>query len=406
MLSTMLRTIREHELCAPGDRVLVAVSGGPDSTALLHALLAVAPRIGVTVEAATVDHGLRPESASEAALVVERCRALGVPCERIAVDVPAARGRHVSWQDAARRARLAALEAAAVRRGCTRIGLGHTADDQAETVLFRIVRGTGVAGLGGMPYRRGLLVRPLLEVRRREVLRYLGRRGLPFVEDPSNADRRFARPRVRHDWLPLLARDNPKVVEALLALAADARRGAGGAGRPSLALSRRAAATVARLAARGAGTRTVSVPGGEVEVSYGRVRLRPRAERSVPPDPVTGIAATGTYRLGTDRATAIDIAFGAAAVPDGGVAFDLDGIALPLCLRTPRPGDRMRPRGGRGSRKLSDLFIDAKIPRPERTVWPVLVGADGTILFVPGLRPAEAGRPGSCTRRWIQVLAR
>jgi tRNA(Ile)-lysidine synthase len=428
MLSTMLRTIREQALFARGERVLVAISGGPDSTAMLDALRVVAPRLGLVLEAATVDHGLRPESGAEADLVVARCRALGISCERVAVDVRAVRARHVSWQDAARRARLAALEAVATRQGCASVALGHTADDQAETVLFRILRGTGVAGLAGIPYRRGRLVRPLLDVRRSEVLRLLARRRVPFIEDPSNADRRFARARLRHEWIPSLARENPRLVDALLALAADARRVAPGPAPAApmgslrahvLGLSRRAAATVARLTAEGAGTRTVSVVGGDVEVSYGKVSLRPRSSSlggaATPAQGAQGspggIDASGTYRVGSG--CALEVTFAALepahATPEWekqGATFDLDRVALPLGLRAPRPGDRMRPRGGRGSRKLSDLFIDAKIPRPRRAELPVLVAGDGTILFVPGLRPAEAGRPSGGTRRWIQVQPR
>jgi tRNA(Ile)-lysidine synthase len=397
VLSAILRTLREHALVDRGERVLVAVSGGPDSTALLHALVQLAPRLGIQVEAATVNHGLRPEAATEVALVAERCRDLGVACEVLSVDVRGARGPHISWQDAARRVRLGALEEAAVRRGCGRIALGHTADDQAETVLFRIVRGTGVAGLAAMPYRRGPFVRPMLEVRRREVLRFLAKRRLPFIEDPSNADRRFTRARVRHEWLPFLERENPRLVEALLALAADAR-----GARPHPGLSRRAAATVARLAAAGAGTRRVSVRGGEVEVSYGQVRA---------PGPAAPAAAqitqvSGPGRYGGDG-TALEVEEGAspAAPSPDAAAFDLDRLLLPLRVRTPRAGDRMRPRGGRGSRKLSDLFIDAKIPRTRRSGLPLLEAADGTILFVPGLRPSEVGRPGPDTRRWLQVRA-
>jgi tRNA(Ile)-lysidine synthase len=245
-------------------------------------------------------------------------------------------------------------------------------------------------------------VRPLLDVRRGEVLRYLRRRGLSWIDDPSNADRRFARARIRHEWLPALARENPRVVEALLALAADAR-GAPRAAGPGL--SRGAAATVARLIAHGAGTRTVSIAGGEqIEVSYGRVTRGPRAASR--PRPVTEavieIAGSGTYTLGTGRA--LEVHFGDGVAPPE--AFDLEGLVQPLGLRAPRPGDRMRPRGGRGSRKLSDLFIDAKVPRTSRAGTPILVAGDGTILFVPGLRPAEAGRPVIRTRRWIQVWAR
>jgi tRNA(Ile)-lysidine synthase len=394
----MLRTLRDHALVDRGERVLVAVSGGPDSTALLHGLMRLAARLGIEVEAATIDHGLRPESATEAALVVDRCRALGVACEAVTVDVRGAKGPHVSWQDAARRVRLAALEAVALRRRCGRIALGHTADDQAETVLFRIVRGTGLTGLRGVPYRRGAFVRPMLEVRRREVLRYLAKRQLPFLEDPSNGDRRFTRARIRHQWIPFLEAENPRVVEALLALAADARGGGRAPG-----ISRRAAATVARLAAAGAGTRRVSVRGGEVEVSYGQIQWQ-----AGPAPPVVGAVTevVGSGRYGEGSLT-LEVEQGSspAAPAADAAAFDLDRLSLPLRVRAPRAGDRMRPRGGRGSRKLSDLFIDAKIPRTRRSGLPLLEAADGTILFVPGLRPSEVGRPGPHTRRWIQVRA-
>jgi tRNA(Ile)-lysidine synthase len=199
-----------------------------------------------------------------------------------------------------------------------------------------------------------------------------------------------------------VARENPRVVEALLALALDARGGARAGGR---GLSRGAAATVARLAASGAGTRTVSIGGGEqIEVSYGRVtrRARPVPRPAPATEAVIEIAGGGTYTLGTGRA--LEVVFGAGVAP--AEAFDLEGLVLPLGVRTPRPGDRMRPRGGRGSRKLSDLFIDAKVPRPARAGTPILVAGDGTILFVPGLRPAETGRPVIGTRRWIQVRPR
>jgi len=226
MLSTVLRTIATHGLCARGERVLVAVSGGPDSMALLHVLWEARARLGLELLVAGVDHGLRPAAKEELALVGARAAALGLPFARLSVDVAGGK-RGPSWQDAARRARLAALEALAVERGAQRIALGHQADDQAETVLFRIVRGTGLPGLAGIPYRRGPFIRPLLDVRRAEVLRYLRRRSIPFVEDPSNADPRYARARIRHRLLPLLAGENPRVVEALVELAAAARaRGA------------------------------------------------------------------------------------------------------------------------------------------------------------------------------------
>jgi tRNA(Ile)-lysidine synthase len=401
VLSRILRTIDEHGLCKRGQLLLVGLSGGPDSTALLHGLAKLSARLGVRLAAAVVDHRLRAESSSEAELVARRCQGLEIPCVVLEVDVRAARTAHVSWQDAARRARLGALEAEAGRLGAAAVALGHTADDQAETVLFRIVRGTGVRGLGGIPYRRGIFVRPLLDVRRSEVLRYLQRRGLPHIEDPSNQDRRFTRARVRHDWIPFLARENPRLVDALLGLAAEAR----GDHVPAPGIARRAAVTVARLAAAGAGTRKVSISGGEVEISYGSVRLTGGTSPPPPGAPSIPVGGAGTYRLG--GGPALEVTTGTAAGPPASepAAFDLDLLTMPLSLRSLAPGDRMRPRGGRGSRKLSDLLIDAKVPRPRRAQLPVLTTADGVIIYVPGLRPAEVGRPGPETRRWIQVRA-
>jgi tRNA(Ile)-lysidine synthase len=409
MLSQLGRTLREHDLLAPGERVLVGVSGGPDSMALLHALHHLSTRLSVGLCAATVDHGLRPESAAEASLVEQRCLGLGVPCEVLKVDVRAARGPHVSLQEAARKVRLQALEDVALRQGCTRVALAHTADDQAETVLFRILRGTGLAGLAGIPYRRGIFIRPLLDVRRRSILAYLGKRHIPFIEDPSNRNRHYARVRIRHDILPALAQENPKIVEALLALAHQARAlpPAREEAAPVPKLAPRTAALVQRLAAEGRGTRRISISEGEVVISYGKLAFRPSrpATEAIPSDSALAISGPGTYRfLGQEQAPVIEISE-TQQVPVDGAAFDAAQLRFPLQLRTRRTGDRMRPRGGRGSRKLSDLLVDSKIPREERAHLPVLTDAQGTILFVAGLRPSEIARPSHLTSRWIVVRA-
>ncbi|MGD0838052.1 MAG: tRNA lysidine(34) synthetase TilS [Polyangia bacterium] len=417
MLSRMLRTIGDHGLFARGDRALVAISGGPDSTALLHGLLTLAPRLGISLQAACVDHGLRPESSDEAETVAQRCHAWGVSATVVKVDVARARRRHVSVQEAARVVRLAGLAATAKELDCNKVALGHTADDQAETVLFRIVRGTGIFGLAGIPYQRESLVRPLLDVRRGELLTYLAKRKLPFISDPSNADRRYARARIRHSVLPMLECENPRVVEALLALAREAQRWragevgvGGGSGDPLWAgrsPSRRAAETVRRLVREGRGSHRVAVSGGEVVVCYGRASWQAAAnpetqgEQELRPISPQG----GKFRLAGPPALAIEVltAHGT-SVPVGECAcFDVARLTWPLWLRARRPGDRMVPRGGRGSRKLSDLLIDAKIPRRERGALPLLCDAAGRILFVPGLRPAEAGRPGEGTREWVEV---
>ena len=414
MLSRVLRTIRERGLLARGDRLLLAVSGGPDSTALLYGLAKIAPRLGISLVAACVDHRLRPESTEEAHHVCRICQGLGIGCEVLEVDVSRARKAHVSAQEAARNVRLAALQSAAGRLGCTQIALGHTADDQAETVLFRIVRGTGIAGLAGIPYQRGPFVRPLLDVRRAQILAYLAKRKGDYFTDPSNANRRYARSRIRHDVLPALARENPRVVEALLALAREAQDKGEARWRkdlpPGLYLPRRGVHAVDGLMRAGCGTRTITVRDGELTVGYGKVSWLPGkpgdlAQVRAQAREAQRVAGPGQYRIFDPPAPGLDIAPARVGPWPGGnsACFDTAKLTWPLSVRALRPGDRMAPRGGRGTRKLSDLLIDAKIPRQERAILPVLCDASGAILCVPGLRPSEIGRPGGETLEWIEV---
>jgi tRNA(Ile)-lysidine synthase len=411
MLSTIHRTIRAHALVSDGDVVIVGVSGGPDSMALLHALWELAARLRVRLEVATVDHGLRAEARAEGELVRARAQALELPWHGLRVDVAAARRERASWQDAARRVRLEALAALAARRGAARVALAHQADDQAETVLFRVVRGTGLGGLAGIPYLRAPFIRPLLDVTRAEIARYVKRRSLPFVEDPSNADLRYARARVRHRWLPLLAEENPRVREALVALAAAARaarsaRESNDDARGELPpdVGRRAAEVVARLRGSG-GTRRIDVSGRRVvEVAYGRVQILARRPSAGAVGAALSVPGPGTYAL-APTAASLCLRCGALGQEDALGAFDADALAWPLVLRARRSGDRMRPRGGRGSRKLADLLIDAKVPRATRDALPVLTTADDVVLFVPGLRPAEQGRPTARTTRFLRVAS-
>jgi tRNA(Ile)-lysidine synthetase-like protein len=428
MLSRVSRTIGEHGLFAGslGTRVLVAVSGGSDSMAMLACLWELSGRLGLTLEVAVIDHGLRPEAAREVALVAERASALGLPFHRLRVDVGAARAGRPSpggIQEVARRLRLEALSRLAGTANLGTVALGHNANDQAETVLFRILRGTGIDGLAGIPYRRPPFVRPLLDVWRPEILEYLRARSLTFIEDPSNHDFRYTRARIRHRILPALRQENPRLDEALHRLAAAA------AGRfpdaevlEKLAIPARVALPVAAAVRAGRGTQSFDLSDSRrIVVTYGQVRVIQGAGR----DGATGhvdnqqaggggvsggvsvlgievqIAGAGAHPLG--EAGALFVRELASDGPPAGDLpwFDGDRLAWPLTLRSRRPGDRMRPRGGRGSRKVADLMIDAKIPLAERAHLPVVAGADGEVLFVAGLRPSEIGRPCESTRRWI-----
>jgi tRNA(Ile)-lysidine synthase len=240
----VLRFVRDRAIFRPGEHVLAAVSGGPDSTALLVVLSRLASKLGITLTAAHFGHGLRGPSAArrERSYVEALCCQVGVPLRTGAGDTKAhARAQRLSKEEAARELRYAFLAEVAAAAGCTVVATGHTADDQVETVLLHIIRGSGLAGLAGMaprgPWplpdragrpayppdrqvrRAGLeVVRPLLCLRREETARYCREDGLEPVADPSNVSPVFLRNRVRLELLPLLRRYNPRIDSALLRL--------------------------------------------------------------------------------------------------------------------------------------------------------------------------------------------
>ncbi len=213
------RTIRRRRLPLEMTHAVVGCSGGPDSTALLHVLCRLAPKLHLKVTAAHIDHGIRPDSVAEADLVEELARELGVAFTRRRLHL----GLQPNLHDIARRARYKALQVVAREVEAHAVAVGHTADDQAETVVQRIVRGAGLTGLGAIqPCREDGVVRPMIDCTRRQVLTYLKYHSLSYVSDPSNCDGRYSRTRARHKILPLLKEENPTVVEALCALADEA----------------------------------------------------------------------------------------------------------------------------------------------------------------------------------------
>jgi tRNA(Ile)-lysidine synthase len=224
------RVLADHDpsLLPPCSRVLVAVSGGPDSLSLIHALHALADELQIeALQVAHLDHGLRgAESAAEAAFVEQFCRERSIPCHVGYADVAeVARARKVGKQQAARSVRYRFLEATAEQVGADSIATAHTQDDQIETVLLNILRGTGLEGLRGIPTRRGLFIRPLLTVSHAELIAYCEAQRLTPRLDPSNLQPCCTRNHLRLELLPQLERDyNPGVREALLRLAAISAR--------------------------------------------------------------------------------------------------------------------------------------------------------------------------------------
>ncbi len=418
----------QPDLLPAGSTVIVALSGGPDSAALLHLLSGLAASLDLRLEAAHFDHQMRAGSGADAKLAARLAADVGVPCHQ---GVPAAppRPKQASLRDV----RYAWLQELAGERRADRLAVGHHADDQAETVLFRLMRGTDLRGLAGMPLRRGRIVRPLLPFRRRAVIAYLEELGAPWLEDPSNMDRRWARVRIRTEVIPGLERLNPAAVPRLLALSAAAARATGLAERLAarllaeatvgsarqghLELSRETlclagtelAAVALRQAARAAGveltaggTRAgvefisegrsggrVNLGGGlELWREYDRVVIG-RPVEPVRPEAllVHGRTGAGRVRIG-ERALVVRWrpVTRAAALPER-IAVAVSPGHYPLMFRGWRAGDRIRLAGG--TRKLKKLFADRRIPLSERARLPVLADRLGNILWIEGLAVAE-----------------
>lgn len=409
--AAVLDTIRCRRLLKLGDRVLVALSGGPDSTALVAALAALRDAGELTFVAALhVDHGLRPGGAEDAACAASACARLRVPFESVKVAVGPG-----NVQASARRARYAALREAAARMGASRIATGHTRTDQAETVLLRILRGAGARGLGAIPPRRGSVIRPLIDRSRAEGIRFLRQLGIAWREDPTNATPRFARNRLRLSLWPVVLSLAPAAERALArtadlarederALAGRARTLAEGgasvelralAGEP-LAVRRRVVRSLWRVASgggtgleakhvdavlalsrRGRPARAALPRGIEARCRYGRLELGP------PPAPWPAAAAVEVPGPGRYAVAALGVIVDVSAERP-------ERIPWPLALRTRLPGDRFRPEGGRGSKKLKAWLIDRKVPREARDGI-VVLAAGAQVLALPTFPVVAAG---------------
>jgi len=218
------RILQEHQLIDPESSVIVAVSGGPDSMALLHILAFLRRQIQCTPIAVYVDHGLRPDETPEEIKSVQKsAAALELACEIISVDTQSlVQTKNMSIEHAARDLRYQALRACALKYGATRIAVAHTADDQAEEVLLRLLRGSGRKGLSGMRLQQEEIIRPLLTTPKKDILNYLEERGIHFCHDSSNDELLFLRNRIRHILLPLLEEEfDPGIRKALLKTAAN-----------------------------------------------------------------------------------------------------------------------------------------------------------------------------------------
>lgn len=461
MLEKVRRTVEKYKMLQPGERVIVAVSGGPDSVALLHALYELRRELSVELIVAHLDHRMRPGSQADARFVAELAKSLELPVVSGAIDVPALVQREKrSPEEGARMARYRFLREAAQSQNANAVALGHTLDDRVETFFINLLRGAGLEGLAGMPpvrYECNVrYIRPLIECTRDEVRRHLKERKLSYREDPTNRDLRYLRNRVRWELLPLLQELSPSALEAVVRASEIARlahehlqrhleelwpdltaQGRSG----ELALDRRKllaldgivqeyvireAVRRVRGDLRGIDAEHVERvldeikkprSGAQVTLPGGlRVDLEPerlifaRQDASEKPK-----AFCYELKLGVNELPAIGWRFELEALegghpprPDGGdrleARIDWGTIAWPLVVRNRRAGDRFRPLGLGGTKKLQDLFTDEKVPRAQRDRIPIVCDQRG-ILWVVGYRLDERARVQPKTKKTLRIRA-
>ncbi len=443
MLDQVAATISRYGMLAPDARVIVAVSGGPDSVCLLHALRELKIRI---VGIAHVNHKLRGEASEEdQRFVAALARAMGLDFYRTTADLGEG-----NLEQAARRARRAFFHDLIRRDLADKVALGHTLDDQAETVLFRMMRGSGLAGLAGiLPVTAEGLIRPLLSVTRLDVETFLKERGIPWREDASNRESRFARNRIRHELLPRLKRDwNPRLSESLAHLAdlayeeerwwaAEIDRLAqqmlvhspgavevatGNLAKVSRAVSRRLIRQAIRqvkgnlhaiqfshieeILALTESQGKAQLPGIHAIRSFEWIRLE------VPGlyDPDAGPLTVPGQRLAPDGNSMICldvIRRNRGATACATLKSDLYFRRIPdrLVLRGWMPGDRYCPVGHTNDRKLKELFQRQRIPSWRRPFWPILCLGD-KILWAREFGPAaDHGKHSGSGTRSISVAS-
>jgi tRNA(Ile)-lysidine synthase len=457
LLEKVASSIARHRMWEAGQKAGVAVSGGADSVCLLHVLHELAPRWNLQLIVLHLNHGLRGrESEGDAEFVAQLARDLDLTCEIRKTDL---RNNDGNLEQAAREARLAFFTDLMTAEVADRVALGHTRSDQAETVLFRFLRGAGTAGLAGIrPVTTTGLVRPLLEIDRTEIEQFLRERGMTWCEDSTNRSREFARNRIRHDLLPALARDwNPAIAANLTQIAdwAQAEESYWESEIDRLAerhltvlengfvllkteslqelplaaarrLVRRAVESVKgdlraidfahvnailNLAGTTEGHGRIQLPELDVIRSFHWLRLAPVVPNGLESRnyaflaPVPGLVPLPTSRsaISLQLIEKSNSSEECLSVYNGEmVAVDWERLSGSLTVRNWRPGDHYQPMGSVGEAKIKTLFQESRVPLWERRHWPVLVDGE-TIVWSRGFGPAARFAVGPGTRTLLAI---
>ena len=380
-----------HHVFDPGERVVVAVSGGPDSLALLSVLREIVPAFPLHITVAHFDHGWRADSRTDGEFVASMASTWGYDFRtaRAADDIP-------HTENAARAARYAFLRQTAADTNSTAIALGHTQDDQVETLLLHLLRGSGSKGLGAMRRRDGNLARPLLDISRTQIEAYLAQLHLTPIRDATNDDPRFTRNRLRQQVMPaidafdpaardLLARtadilsEEDRFIEAQLADLPD-----------GVATNREAFAKLPPALQRRVIRRLVP------DAGFLEVERRRRGEAPTVPESATG---PSTPRLAVKPCSCDRATFKAR---DQVGHLDADLVRLPLSVGRRKPGDRMHALGLPQPKRLQDILVDAHVPRHLRDTLPLVSDAE-EIVWIPGVTIANGKRVTPATRHQLHL---
>jgi len=457
LIDSVLRTIRRHDMLPAGGRVAVALSGGPDSVTLLHLLRELEKRGDLVLAgAAHFNHQLRgAASDADEAFCRELAGSLEVPLEVGCGDVRArARAEKRSLEDAARSMRYAFLALAARTLNADAVAVGHSRDDQAETFLLRLLRGSGTRGLGSIRPKAGIVIRPLLDVSRGQLRQFAADHGMASREDATNADVTIPRNRIRHELLPYLQRSfSPRIVEVLAReaelaqddeekLESEAIEKAGsvvlsstasvridarelGSLHPALAsrVARRALQRLAgdrfvgfeqvqrflAFARHGTPGQAMSCPGQQAIHEGVTVLLGPEPDRGVAVSNLQRLSLPVPGEVVLDRpGITISAHWTQAQQASGpGESVMIKGVTGSLAVRFRSPGDRFQPHGlGGRSKKLQDYLVDRKVARADRDFLPLVVDGDDRILWVVGHGVAEGVRAPAASPGVILLKAR
>jgi len=421
LLSEVKKTVGRYRLLQKNDKVLIALSGGADSVVLLTLLLELKHTFGLSFHLAHLNHCLRGRESDEDAEWTEALAgrlAIPITIEKRNV-LEWARREGYSLEEGARKVRYAFLSNAADKVNATKIATGHTLDDQAETVLLRLLRGTGLSGLAAIAPKRGRVIRPLIELTRQEIVGYLRAKGVEYRRDSSNLQLKYPRNRLRLELIPFLKKEfNAKITELLgrygeLAYVDNSYLETVARGAFSTVLILRNVSIKSKhiLSSLELSTgKRLELPSGLILTRQYENLVISLTERKCEAFSY-GLCVPGTVVLKETGMTLVAEFLDRDFLPKDSksrspeeVYFDFDRIHLPLIVRNRRIGDRMHPLGMKGERKLKDILIDDKIPRNERERIPLLVDTEG-LLWIIGNRRSERAKITDVTERIVRIRA-